>query len=125
MDHLVKHVEKENWTSVEHYLRAGSSASKIYGVSGVPHILLIDKSGTIVYKGHPAKRRNLEEDIDTLLKGEALTGYGIASEQAERQQPKYVPEKGFKTIDLDSVRQEIEAFKDSCKAMSENDELKE
>ena len=56
MEDLVKRVEDRKWTSVEHYHRAGSDASKVYNVKGVPHIMLIDKSGKIVFKGHPAKR---------------------------------------------------------------------
>jgi len=33
--------------------------------------VLVDKEGTIVYKGHPAKR-DLEKDIDALLKDEKI-----------------------------------------------------
>ena len=39
--------------------------------------MLVDKEGTIVYKGHPASRPNLEEDLDKLSNGEKLTGEGI------------------------------------------------
>ena len=34
--------------------------------------MLIDKTGTIVFKGHPAERPNLEDDLDKLRNGEAL-----------------------------------------------------
>jgi hypothetical protein len=63
-----KHVEDKNWTSVEHYhvRTEGCTADKDYGVQGVPHVLLVDKSGKIVFIGHPASRE-LEKDIDTLL----------------------------------------------------------
>jgi hypothetical protein len=37
-----KHVKAKGWEKVSHYFRAGSSASKDYGVNGVPHVLLID-----------------------------------------------------------------------------------
>jgi hypothetical protein len=91
--------------------------------------LLVDKSGTIVFKGHPASRDNLEEDIDNLLKGQALTGEGVASAKAEgadsSEEPKYEPKPDFKTLDLDAISKEIEGFKESCKAMSDNDALKE
>jgi hypothetical protein len=39
----------------------------------VPHVVLVDTLGVIVYKGYPEKR-NLEQDIDALLKGEKITG---------------------------------------------------
>lgn len=71
------HVEAKKWTSVEHFHRAQSDCSKVYGVRGVPHVMLIDQQGTIVYKGHPASRPNLEDDLEKLAAGEKLTGNGI------------------------------------------------
>jgi len=41
-------------------------------VEGVPHVALIDTEGKIVFVGHPSER-DLEADINTLLKGEQLT----------------------------------------------------
>lgn len=74
---IVNHVNNKKWTSVEHFHTADSNCSKVYSIRGVPHVMLIDKEGTIVFKGHPAKRPNLEEDLDKLSKGEKLTGEGI------------------------------------------------
>lgn len=75
LDKLKNHVEDRKWTDVEHYwVRNGKcTADNEYGVQGVPHVLLIDTHGTIVFMGHPASR-NIEEDIDNLLKGGKLTG---------------------------------------------------
>ena len=74
---VANHVDNRGWTAVEHYhSRNGvSDASKIYGVTGVPRVLLVDTEGTIVFTGHPSSRK-LEEDIDTLLKGDKITGPG-------------------------------------------------
>lgn len=55
-------------------------------MKGVPHVLLLDTKGRIVFKGHPAKRKNLEEDFDTLLKGEALTGEGAWVDESEAKE---------------------------------------
>lgn len=41
-------------------------------MEGVPHVALIDTEGKIVFVGHPSER-DLEADINTLLKGEKLT----------------------------------------------------
>ncbi len=41
-------------------------------MEGVPHVALIDTEGRIVFVGHPSER-DLEADINTLLKGEKLT----------------------------------------------------
>jgi hypothetical protein len=78
------HVEKKGWTKVEHYhvRTPGCSADKDYGVNGVPHVLLVDTNGKIVFVGHPASR-NLEEDINALLKGDTLTGEGTGASSKE------------------------------------------
>ena len=68
---LKNHVESKAWTSVEHYWRNESDCSDVYSVRGVPCVMLIDKEGQIVYKGHPAKR-NIEEDLDNLVDGKVL-----------------------------------------------------
>lgn len=41
-------------------------------MEGVPHVVLVDTEGRIVFVGHPSER-DLEADINTLLKGEKLT----------------------------------------------------
>jgi len=44
---MVTHVNTKGWTSVEHYFRDKSDCSDVYGVSGVPHVLLlIPKEGS-------------------------------------------------------------------------------
>jgi hypothetical protein len=68
---VVKHVKAKKWEKVEHFHRAGSSCSEDYGVQGVPHVVLVDIEGKIAYIGHPAAT-NLEENIETLLKGGKL-----------------------------------------------------
>ena len=68
---MVKHVKANKWEKVEHFHRAGSSCSEDYGVQGVPHVVLVDIEGKIAYIGHPAPT-NLEENIETLLKGGKL-----------------------------------------------------
>lgn len=70
-----KHVKTKNWELVEHFHRAGSSCSKDYGVNGVPHVMIIDQKGNIAFKGHPAVRK-IEEDIENLISGHALSGEG-------------------------------------------------
>jgi hypothetical protein len=67
----VKHVKAKMWEKVEHFHQAGSSCSEDYGVQGVPHVVLVDIEGKIAYIGHPAAT-NLEENIETLLKGGKL-----------------------------------------------------
>lgn len=55
-DAMKKHVEDKKWGSVEHYHRHESKCSATYGVQGVPHVMLIDTEGRMVFVGHPATR---------------------------------------------------------------------
>jgi len=75
---VVRHVKAKGWEKVEHFHQARSTASDDYGVEGVPHVVLVDTNGKIVYIGHPASRK-LEKDIDTLLNGEKLKGEGVGA----------------------------------------------
>ena len=54
---VVKHVKAKGWGKVDHFHRAGSSATNDYGVSGVPKVVLIDTHGKIAFIGHPAERK--------------------------------------------------------------------
>jgi len=106
-----KHVESKGWTSVEHWhIRNGKCvADKEYGISGVPHVALIDKEGKIVFKGHPASRK-LEEDIDALLKGEKLTGEGTGPKASDDDN-----EEKAGGSDTD-ITEDIQKFEDQTKA---------
>ena len=68
-------VDEKGWNKVEHYqCGKDSNADDEFCVKGVPHVLLVDTEGKIVFKGHPSERPDLAEDIDNLLKGEKLSG---------------------------------------------------
>lgn len=71
-----KHVEAKGWGLPEHYhVKAeGCMAQKMFDISGVPHVLIVDTEGIIVYKGHPASRPSLENDFNNLLAGTPLEG---------------------------------------------------
>lgn len=116
-DAMKSHVEDKKWGSVEHYHRHESKCSATYGVQGVPHVMLIDTEGRMVFVGHPATRKNLEEDFDTLLKGEKLTGEGAwveaaaPAEGAEAKPVEEVLEEGFKSdCDVNAIHSQINAF---------------
>lgn len=97
-DTVKNHVESRGWTTVEHYhvRTAGCTADKDFGVNGVPHVLLIDTQGKIVFVGHPSSR-DLEVDINTLLKGEDITGAGTSSQLvSDEASGKTLDEEGLK-----------------------------
>lgn len=80
---VVKHVDAKDWNRPQHYHRADSDCSDQYNVRGVPNVMIIDTKGTIVFKGHPASRDDLEKDFNDLLEGKEITGKGTATEKQE------------------------------------------
>jgi len=100
---VVDHVKSKKWEKVEHFHRAASTASKDYGVNGVPHVVLIDTNGKIAFVGHPAER-DLEKDIETLLKGEVLQGIKGSDNENEEEEK----DGKFKELDQDLVDSEIQ-----------------
>ena len=53
IDTVVNHVNSNGWTKVNHFHKAASNCKEIYNVKSIPHILLVDTNGKIVYEGHP------------------------------------------------------------------------
>jgi len=51
-----KHLTEKDWLNIEHYHVAQEkcTASRNYAGDGIPHLILIDKKGKIVYTGHPS-----------------------------------------------------------------------
>lgn len=96
---VVKHVKDKKWEKVEHFHRAKSSCSEDYGVSGVPHVVLVDGEGKIAFVGHPASI-DLEKAIEKLIKGEKLDAVG-GEEDGEDDAG------GYAKRDLSKIREEM------------------
>ena len=60
------HVNTRGWTAVEHYQNGNSGAADNWNITGVPHCALVNKDGTIVWRGHPASV-DLQAEINKLL----------------------------------------------------------
>lgn len=113
------HVENKKWTNVEHWwVRNGKCSTDEYNFRGVPHVALVDKSGTIVFKGHPANRPNLEGDIDKLLKGEPLDGVQMPK-PADSYSEEPLPADGMNAADasakIENFNKEAAAFMEEHK----------
>lgn len=117
---LKSHVNSKGWTAVEHYWsRNGkNTADKDFGVQGVPHCLLVDTNGVVVFVGHPAGRK-LEEDIDNLLKGEKITGTGTTRAGGDEG-----GEGASKEISDEKYTELTGKFRAGCKAICEDAEMK-
>lgn len=114
-----KHVDAKGWNAVEHYhVRNGScKASETYGSGGVPHVFLVDKSGKIVFMGHPMTRK-LEQDINDLLNDKVLTGEGTgpAAEEGEAE----IGKGG----DQAAIAEAVAKFESNAKAFIEREDVK-
>jgi len=73
-DTVKNHITNKGWTKPIHYWRSKSDCSDVYQVKGVPHVLIVDKTGKIVFKGHPANRKDLVKDFNDLLEDKPLEG---------------------------------------------------
>lgn len=117
---LVDHVNDKKWTSVEHYWARNGlcDGDKVYGVRGVPHCLLVDTHGKIVWVGHPSSR-NLEEDINNLLAGKEL----VVSKEDDSDEGEEGKDDS-QSIDMDVATVAVDSFKEETKAMLAKEELK-
>lgn len=94
------HVNNKGWTKPIHYWRAKSNCSDVYQVRGVPHVLLVDTNGKIVYKGHPASRKDLVADFDALLEGKELEGL---EEGGAKNEEEGGEEGGAGTVSMEDI----------------------
>lgn len=121
---LTKHITEKKWEKVEHYWRSESTCSKTYSVNGVPHVMIIDKTGKIVFKGHPANRSNLEEDFDTLRKDGTITGEGCAAAEKAEGGEEPVPE-GYSEMDPKELEEDIAAATAAIEELTKDPEVVE
>lgn len=120
---MADHCYNKGWMDVEHYFNHESDCGEVYAVKGYPTIMIIDTNGKIAFKGHPANRKNLEGDFDTLLKGESITGEGttpVLSQEAVKFDK--TPE-GFKKLDFAAVSSEIGSLKPVMEGMNVDVEI--
>jgi thiol-disulfide isomerase/thioredoxin len=116
-----KHVEAKGWGKPIHYHRAASKYGDTYKVNGVPHVMLVDTNGKIVFKGHPAGRPDLADDLTKLLAGEVLTGEGCAAAEPKEAaaEPGAPLEEGFVACDdagLAAIHKEMDTYKETTAA---------
>jgi len=79
--------------------------------------MLIDQNGKIAFKGHPANRPNLEQDLDDMAAGKALTGEGTFQAKPAGGNEEPAEEEGFKVVDAMAINAEIDTFKEKGKAL--------
>lgn len=84
--------------------------------SEVPHVIILDKEGTIVFKGHPANRKDLVKDFNDLLEGKSLEGVEKPNEGGAEGEK----EEGGKSVTAADIQEQMGAmdkFKDVGKEL--------
>ena len=71
-------IDTNNYGKVENFYMHESLGGKIYGATAMPHHIIVDKNGTLVFSGGSEKRTNILEDLQTLSKGGVIEGEGAA-----------------------------------------------
>jgi len=117
------HVKAKKWESVEHFHRGGSSASEDFGASGVPHVVLLDTHGKVVFIGHPATR-DLEKDINELLEGKTLSGEGTTAKGGDAKEGKDGNTEGYEDINIETVYTTMSNYASKINDLLGKDEVK-
>jgi len=61
----IRHFMRDNPMHYAVAIDAKDELSKVFGIKGIPHALLVDPSGTIVWEGHPSSLK--ESQIEKVL----------------------------------------------------------
>lgn len=69
---MQSHVTNKGWTAMEQYCVTDRKVMSQWDVPSIPHVMLVDQQGKVVFKGHPAYRPNLAADLTKLFKGQPL-----------------------------------------------------
>jgi len=85
--------------------------------------MLIDKTGKIVFKGHPASRPNLEQDLDDLAAGKTISGEGTAPAEKTSEEGGFVVPEGFKEGDSDTINKECDALHEVLEGLIKDEEM--
>lgn len=87
--------------------------------------MLIDQNGFIVFKGHPATRKNLEQDLNDLMNGKELSGEGAEAPQlgnsGEAEVPAFKVPEGYAEMDNDTVNQDVANFRTAMDELVKDD----
>lgn len=86
--------------------------------------MLIDTKGNIAFKGHPANRKKLEDDFETLLAGGSLTGEGTGPAAGEEGKEDEVPEGMKEDLDVNAANREIDDFKTVGEGLQKDEDVK-
>ena len=115
---MKSHVTSKGWTAPKQYhVRNGVClADKQFSFRGVPFCVLLDKESKVVFMGHPASRK-FEEDFETLMKGEKITGPGTGPSDGDSDEDEGAAKAGVDSAQaikdfqegVDKVKQDVDS----------------
>ena len=56
------------WKFMEHFYKSNIKNDEVYDPIMIPHIMIIDENGIIIFKDHPSKIINTQIDLNELRK---------------------------------------------------------
>lgn len=86
----------------------------------MPHCLLLDKTGKIVFMGHPASR-NLEQDFNDLLADKTISGQGCSAAGGDDDEEEGGDSKKCTGVEAGAA---IESFKTTANEIMASEEVK-
>jgi hypothetical protein len=84
--------------------------------------MLIDKNGMIAFKGHPANREDLEQDLDDLAAGNEITGKGTKEDNIARKEEEKGDGNG-KEMSRELINKEVDDFVEKMEKLQKDEEL--
>lgn len=85
--------------------------------------MIIDKTGKIAFKGHPANRQNLEEDFDTLRSGGTISGEGCAAAESTEEGGEAAVPEGYEEMDGKELAEDIAAATAAIEELTKDTEV--
>ena len=108
-------MDEKKMTAFDHYnvKNPQCSALPYFGVRTIPVCALVDKEGKIAFIGHPSWR-NLDEDINALVKGKSLSGRGTVN-PAEAAAQNWGKDGFVEPAEVDAI---VKEFMTKCNEMA-------
>lgn len=125
VDSFKKRIEEKNWDKIDHYIDTEGVNFETFQFNGIPHVLLINKKGEIVFRGHPMEI-NLENKINELIdENDQDSNTKISDDNVEKEnneikeKEEKINSKEISEEQKNKIEQIIEVFKNENKELTD------
>ena len=114
-------MDEKKLDNLDHYNVQNKQCAALpyFGIKTIPTCALVDKEGKIAFIGHPTWR-NLDEDINNLIKGKTLSGRGCINPTTAFD-AHWADKENL--IDSKEVDETVKDFMTKCNAMIEKHDI--